>query len=329
MRTDVKIGLFLGVAALLLAAWFYWPVSSNRTVPVGETGRPVGVADRSGPARTGPTVEPLTPAARPSPTVTFTPAPTVVVPLTPVAPAHRPAEPVAAPSMTASMDAVAPITSATTPPAPAPVSAEDRSVAPLVAPTPAPESHATPEVAGAAEIGRAAPLTVVVKSGQTLEQIADQYYKDGDKPYDQVAMVKLLRQANPQVASGKRLRAGTRIKIPDPGAVVAQPVPSSPSSATPVVPVTPVPAASAAPAAAVPSLATVTTPLKSPSTQSASVSIAGAREYKVQRGDTLYSIATRQLGSGKRWSEIRDLNTVALGGKPEGLKPGQVLRLPG
>ncbi len=58
------------------------------------------------------------------------------------------------------------------------------------------------------------------------------------------------------------------------------------------------------------------------------VLVAGSREYTVQRGDTLYSIANKQLGSPKRWHEVLDLNTVALGGKPQGLRPGQTLRLP-
>ena len=87
-----------------------------------------------------------------------------------------------------------------------------------------------------------------------------------------------------------------------------------------------------APVPAVPSLATVTAPVaasvNSPATQSASVPLAGAREYKVQRGDTLYSIASKQLGASKRWQEVMDLNNTALGGKPQGLRPGQVLRLP-
>lgn len=49
-----------------------------------------------------------------------------------------------------------------------------------------------------------------------------------------------------------------------------------------------------------------------------------ARVYKVKQGDTLGSIAGRELGSTKRWKEIEVLNGV----KPERLKVGMELKLP-
>lgn len=52
---------------------------------------------------------------------------------------------------------------------------------------------------------------------------------------------------------------------------------------------------------------------------------AAGRTYVVQRGDTLWSIATRELGSGKRWTEISDLND---GLQPKALKTGQTITLP-
>ena len=330
MRTDVKIGLFLGIAALLLAGWFYWPVPSTRPVPVGETGRPVTVTmgtERTGSARLAPKVEPLTlPAVHPEATASHAPAPVVVppAPAVPPAPIAAPPAPVAAvppaPSMLPSVDTSTPVT-----PAP-PVGTESASLTPG---TSAPAPSVSAEVAGPAVVGRE-PLLHIVKSGQTLEQIAEEYYKDGDKPYDQAAMVSLLRQANPQLATGKRLRAGTKMKIPDPASLpIAQSAPSSPTSAghstSPSAGGT-----TQAPVAA--SLATMVQPvcaMPSPTTQSATVPSAGGREYKVQRGDTLYSIASRQLGSPKRWHEVLDLNSTTLGGRPEGLRPGQVLRLPG
>ena len=317
MRTDVKIGLFLGIAALLLAGWFYWPVPSTRPVPVGETGRPVTVtmgSERTGSARLAPKVEPLTlPAVRPDSTASHSPPPVVVpsAPAVPPAPTVTPTPVVSAspaPSMVPSADTGTPVN-----PAPPAVTG----AANLTPNTPAPASSVTAGVTGAAVVGRE-PLLHIVKSGQTLEQIADEYYKDGDKPFDQAAMVSLLRQANPQLASGKRLRAGAKIKIPDPSALpIAQSAPSS-SAGTGQTPA--------------PSLTTMVQPVvavNSPTTQSATVPLVGSREYKVQRGDTLYSIASRQLGSAKRWHEVFDLNSTTLGGKPEGLKPGQVLRLPG
>ncbi len=48
------------------------------------------------------------------------------------------------------------------------------------------------------------------------------------------------------------------------------------------------------------------------------------RSYTVKRGDTLGSIAQRELGSSKRWPEIEALNGV----KPERLSVGMVLKLP-
>lgn len=49
------------------------------------------------------------------------------------------------------------------------------------------------------------------------------------------------------------------------------------------------------------------------------------RTYVVKKGDTLWGIATRELGAGKRWTEIPAINP---GLKPEALKPGQTLKLP-
>ncbi len=47
--------------------------------------------------------------------------------------------------------------------------------------------------------------------------------------------------------------------------------------------------------------------------------------YTVKQGDSLSSIAARQLGDYRRWPEIADLNNLR---DPRRVKPGQVLRLP-
>jgi nucleoid-associated protein YgaU len=47
--------------------------------------------------------------------------------------------------------------------------------------------------------------------------------------------------------------------------------------------------------------------------------------YVVVYGDTFWNIATKQLGNGQRWREIRDLNA---GVDPKKLRPGTKLRLP-
>lgn len=54
----------------------------------------------------------------------------------------------------------------------------------------------------------------------------------------------------------------------------------------------------------------------------------GNRLYDVQDGDTLWSIAARELGSGKRHAEILALNRDRLG-KDGTLRVGATLRLPG
>jgi LysM repeat protein len=48
--------------------------------------------------------------------------------------------------------------------------------------------------------------------------------------------------------------------------------------------------------------------------------------YTVKQGDTLSSIAARQLGNASRWQEIRTLNNIR---DPNMINVGQVLRMPG
>ncbi|MER6936134.1 LysM peptidoglycan-binding domain-containing protein [Nocardioides sp. NPDC127514] len=50
--------------------------------------------------------------------------------------------------------------------------------------------------------------------------------------------------------------------------------------------------------------------------------------YTVKRGDSLWRIADTHLGAGTRFTEIIDLNPGALGGHPDFLPVGLVLRLP-
>ena len=51
----------------------------------------------------------------------------------------------------------------------------------------------------------------------------------------------------------------------------------------------------------------------------------GSRTYIVQRGDTLWSIANRELGDGQRWRDIRDANPTI---DADNLPIGAELRLP-
>jgi LysM domain len=50
--------------------------------------------------------------------------------------------------------------------------------------------------------------------------------------------------------------------------------------------------------------------------------------YVVETGDTLFSIATSQLGDGAKWPEIYDLNKSLIGNNPALILPGQQLTIP-
>ena len=52
------------------------------------------------------------------------------------------------------------------------------------------------------------------------------------------------------------------------------------------------------------------------------------RTYTVKKGDTLWAIAKRFLGSGSRWKEIYNANKSVIGKDPNLIYPGQVLRIP-
>ena len=47
--------------------------------------------------------------------------------------------------------------------------------------------------------------------------------------------------------------------------------------------------------------------------------------YTIRKGDTLYSIAKRFYGDGKRWTEIQEANPDV---KPSSLAVGKVIRIP-
>jgi len=52
------------------------------------------------------------------------------------------------------------------------------------------------------------------------------------------------------------------------------------------------------------------------------------KTYTVKKGDTLWAIAKRFLGSGSRWKEIYNANKSVIGKDPNLINPGQVLRIP-
>jgi len=90
--------------------------------------------------------------------------------------------------------------------------------------------------------------------------------------------------------------------------------------------------AAATPAAAAPAVDTgsaqpsaIETPTEAAHEQEATTVEA---THTVRHGDSLWSIAERHLGSGRRYPEIARLNSDLLGGHDDFLRPGWVLRLP-
>ena len=53
-----------------------------------------------------------------------------------------------------------------------------------------------------------------------------------------------------------------------------------------------------------------------------------ATTHTVAPGDTLWAIAKKHLGEGKRWPEIYEQNRAVIGDNPDRIKPGQVLTIP-
>ncbi|MSR29528.1 MAG: LysM peptidoglycan-binding domain-containing protein [Phycisphaerales bacterium] len=54
---------------------------------------------------------------------------------------------------------------------------------------------------------------------------------------------------------------------------------------------------------------------------------ASEREYVVQKGDTLGAIASREMGSAKKWNQLYEANKDRIKG-PTDLRIGQPLRIP-
>ena len=53
-----------------------------------------------------------------------------------------------------------------------------------------------------------------------------------------------------------------------------------------------------------------------------------ATSYTVVKGDTLWGIAQKEMGSGSRYSELHEANRDVIGSDPNNIKPGQVLTIP-
>ncbi len=126
-----------------------------------------------------------------------------------------------------------------------------------------------------------------VQPGDTFASLAVAYY--GHEKY-----TRFLIDSNPQIEDPRRLRIGSRIKIP------------------------PVPPAEKL------SLSNEPAPRAAPVDKDA----AGRRTYRVKPGDSFYRIARNVLADASRWEEVFALNKELVGSDPKKLQVGQVLTLP-
>ncbi|MFQ5589875.1 MAG: LysM peptidoglycan-binding domain-containing protein [Phycisphaerae bacterium] len=125
-----------------------------------------------------------------------------------------------------------------------------------------------------------------MQAGDTIASLAVAYY--GHEKY-----VQFLIDQNPQVKDVRRLRIGSRIKIP--------PRPKGGSAAR-----------------------TLNARRALPVDKGAE----DQRTYRVRPGDTFYAIARSVLSDASRWEEIFALNRALVKGDPKNLQVGQVLVLP-
>jgi len=141
-----------------------------------------------------------------------------------------------------------------------------------------------------------------IKAGESLYKICQAKYGDG-------TLWKSLAEFNSNVIPNPtKLRAGVTIRIPAESVLrgeTPQPVQQLQYD---------VPGMSAGDAA--------------PSTMQQPEAVAPTtREYTVQKGDTLSTIASKKLGSKSKWKQIADANRDRLN-DPHNLVPGTVIRLP-
>ena len=127
-----------------------------------------------------------------------------------------------------------------------------------------------------------------IRSGDTLSSVAEMYY--GHQKY-----ADLLVRTNPEITNPDRLRIGQVIRIP--------PSPDHTIATHPA-----------------------TDPLVNTGASTKKGRSRGT--YTVRAGDSFWSIAQEQLGDGKRWNELFELNREATHGDPDRLRLGQVINLP-
>lgn len=160
-------------------------------------------------------------------------------------------------------------------------------------PTPAPQ---------AALVGVPAEL-YTLKDGETLYKICQTKYGNGNL-WKELADFNKATISNPT-----KLRKGSTIRLPSVSVLRGE--------------VTPPAVATVVPA---PQMLTITNPIQEQLQQPVQQPTT-TREYVVQKGDTLGSISTRELGTAKKWESIYEANRDRLK-SPTDLKIGKSLRIP-
>lgn len=151
----------------------------------------------------------------------------------------------------------------------------------------------------------------VVKRGDTLGKIASTYYSDS------TLAGKLESYNKSRLGKNGMLSEGVTLRIP-PKDVLLGKAALDPTAAGVTPPIKPKTEASG------PNTGAPSDGLPSEKANAESA----MRTYTVKSGDTLTSIASRELGSANRWKEILDLNKSKLA-SAESLKVGTDLKLPG
>ncbi len=166
---------------------------------------------------------------------------------------------------------------------------------PSVQPAPVSRQRPTPLVATRRPSQATAERPEATSDEAAIEthrvQSGDTLSSLAERYYGSTRHTRFLAEVNPHIRDPNVLRIGTVVKI--------VPLPADGTTAR---------------------------PRTTPST--GAVTASGRRTYRVEAGDSFYSIARDVLGDAKRWQELLELNKDAVGGDPTHLQIGQVLVLP-
>jgi len=180
------------------------------------------------------------------------------------------------------------------------------------------QAQVTPRGAEPVDGGGAAPAAPPVPVAQIPMQKyevheGDTLYRIAQKVYGEARLWEKIREYNKdKVGAGGELRDGTTLQLPPKDVLLGKPY--VPPGATRLEMAND-PGAGAGGAA------------RPPSDQRANAADGKFRDYTVKDGDTLISIARKQLGAGKRWQEIAEANKGTLS-DPEALSAGMKIRIP-